>query len=91
MLLEENVIFLDVLSALIVGLIFGIVTYLANNWRKNKNHNQMQNIKDNRFKEALLTLAEVFDDETRRLHPNDAIPLIKPKIERLVANGAVSF
>ena len=91
MIFEENVIFSDILSGLVIGIVFGIVTYLVNNWRKNKNQKQMQNIKDNRFTEALLTLAEVFDDETRRLHPNESIPLIKPRIERLVANGAVSF
>lgn len=91
MLFEENVVFLDILSGVSIGVIFGIVTYLANNWRKNKNQNRIQNIRDNRFQEALLTLAEVFDDETRRLHPNESIPLIKPKIERLVSNGNVSF
>lgn len=45
------------------------------------------NVLDNRFKEAILTLAESFDSETIRLHPDQNIPLLKPRIERLVENG----
>jgi len=82
---------LDVFSGVIVGAIVAIATYLSNSWRKKKNQDKKQNIIDNRFKEAILTLAEAFDNETRRLHPDQNIPLISPKIQRLVQNGENDF
>lgn len=78
---------LDIASGIIIASIIGIATYLSNSWRKQKNENKRQNVLDNRFKEALLTLAEAFDSETIRLHPDQNIPLLKPRIERLIQNG----
>ncbi len=82
---------LDIASGIIIASIIAIATYLGNNWRNRKNENKRQNVLDNRFKEALLTLAESFDNETIRLHPDQNIPLLKPKIERLVENGDSVF
>ncbi len=81
----------DIASAIIIASIIAIATYLSNNWRNRKNENKRQNVLDNRFKEAILTLAESFDNETIRLHPNQNVPLLKPKIERLVENGDSVF
>ncbi len=78
---------LDIASGIIIASIIAIATYLSKNWRNQKNENKRQNVLDNRFKEAILTLAESFDNETIRLHPDQNIPLLKPKIERLVENG----
>ena len=78
---------LDIASGIIIASIIAIATYLSKNWRNQKNENKRQNVLDNRFKEAILTLAESFDNETIRLHPDQNIPLLRPKIERLVENG----
>ena len=78
---------LDIASGIIIASIIAIATYLSNNWRNRKKENKRQNVLYNRFKEALLTLAESFDNETLRLHPNQNVALLKPKIERLVQNG----
>lgn len=82
---------MDIATGIIVAAIIAIVTFLSNNWRIKRNHDKKQDILDNRFKEAILSLAEAFDNETQRLHPNQNIPLIAPKIERLVSNGNVDF
>jgi len=71
---------LDIARGIIIASIIAIATYLSNNWRNRKNESKRQNVLDNRFKEALLTLAESFDNETIRLHPDQNIPLLKPKI-----------
>ncbi len=78
---------LDIASGIIIASIIAITTYLSNNYRNRKNENKRQNVLDNRFKEAILTLAEAFDSETIRLHPDQNVPLLKPRIERLVENG----
>ena len=82
---------LDIASGIIIASIIAIATYLSKNWRNQKNENKRQNVLDNRFKEAILTLAESFDNETIRLHPDQNIHLLKPKIERLVENGVRVF
>lgn len=81
----------DVVSGVILASIIGIITFLTSVWRNNKNHKKQQKNLDNRFKEALITLAESFDNETERLHPDKNIPLLKPRIERLVSNGNKEF
>ena len=86
-MLQFGEIQLDIASGIIIASIIAIATYLSNNWRNRKKENKRRNVLDNRFKEALLTLAESFDNETIRLHPDQNIPLLKPKIERLVENG----
>ena len=88
---EFGQIHLDVASGIIIAALIAIATYLTNNWRNRKNENKRQNVLDNRFKEALLTMAEAFDSETIRLHPDQNVPLLKPKIERLVQNGDSVF
>ena len=86
-MLQFGEIQLDIATGIIIASIIAIATYLSKNWRNRKNENKRQNVLDNRFKEALLTLAESFDNETIRLHPDQNVALLKPKIERLVENG----
>lgn len=90
-MIDFGVIEVDIVSGVILAAIIGITTLLTNVWRNNKNNKNQQKNLDNRFKEALITLAESFDNETERLHPDKNIPLLKPRIERLVSNGAEDF
>ena len=82
---------IDIISGITVAAILAITTYLGNSWRSKKNENKKQKIMDNRIKEALISLAESFDNETQRLHPKQNIPLVAPKIERLLQNGDNDF
>ena len=82
---------MDVISGVIVAAIIALAATISNSWRTKRNESKRQQIIDNRFKEALITLAESFDDETLRLHPNKNIPLVKPRILRLVSNGDEEF
>lgn len=90
-MIDFDTIEVDVVSGIILAAIIGITTILTNVWRNNKNHKTQQKNLDNRFIEALITLAESFDNETERLHPDKNIPLLKPRIERLVSNGDEEF
>jgi len=90
-MVDIQVIEVDVISGVILAAIIGITSFLTNAWRNNKNHQKQQKNLDNRFKEALITMAESFDNETERLHPDKNIPLLKPRIERLVSNGDEAF
>lgn len=81
----------DILSGLTLAIILGMTTYLVNFWQKRKKEIKRQNIVDNRYKEAILTLAEAFDNEIQRLHPDKNVPPIVPKIVRLVTNGDHEF
>ena len=82
---------MDIATGIIVAAIICIVTYLSNNWRNKRNTDKRQNVLDNRFREAILSMAEAFDNEIQRLHPDQNIPLIVPKIQRLVQNGDLVF
>ena len=90
-MVDIQVIEVDVISGVILAAIIGITTFITTLWRNNRTHKKQQKNLDNRFKEALITLAESFDNETERLHPDKNIPLLKPRIERLVSNGAEEF
>ncbi len=82
---------MDIVSGIIIAIIIAMISYIINNWQKGKKQEKKQNILDNRFKEALLSLAEAFDNEIQRLHPKQNIPPITPKIQRLVSNGDNEF
>ncbi len=90
-MIDFGVIEIDIISGIILASIIGITTFLTSAWRNNKHQKKQQKNRDNRFTEALITLAESFDNETERLHPGKNIPLLKPRIERLVSNGDEEF